>query len=72
MGIIQTIFIIASDVLLCVAGLLLIADATVQLVRSAVRSFRAPYPNNADRRFQTVLQDATAKTEHAMRTGIGN
>ncbi len=46
MKITQTIFIIASDVLLCGAGLLLIVDATVQLVRSAIRSFRTPYPNN--------------------------
>ena len=46
MKIIQTILIVASDVLLCAATLLLIADATVQLVRAAVRSFRAPYPNN--------------------------
>ena len=46
MKIIQTILIIASDVLLCLAGLVLIVDATVQLVRSAVRSFRADYPNN--------------------------
>jgi hypothetical protein len=71
--IIQTIFIIASDVLLYVAGLLVIVDATVQLVRSAVRAFRAPYPNNvatvtAREIVDQPLHNGSSSTDHPPQT----